>query len=134
MIFRILILILIIVPIIEIWGLLQVGKWVGAWPTIFAVIATGVIGGYLAKRQGLQILRLAQLQMQQRQIPGEAILDGICILSGGISLLTPGFFTDTLGLILLVPVTRGIVKLWLKRWFNNLIRDGKIITIRRWPS
>ena len=134
MIFRILILILIIVPIIEIWGLLQVGKWVGAWPTIFAVIATGVIGGYLAKRQGLQILRLAQLQMQQQQIPGEAILDGICILSGGISLLTPGFFTDTLGLILLVPVTRGIVKLWLKRWFNNLIRDGKIITIRRWPS
>lgn len=134
MIFRILILILIIVPIIEIWGLLQVGEWVGAWPTIFAVIATGVIGGYLAKRQGLQTLRLAQLQMQQRQIPGEALLDGICILAGGILLLTPGFFTDATGFILLMPLTRGIIKHWMKRWFNRIIRDGTIITIRRWPS
>lgn len=131
MIFRILVLILIVIPIIEIWGLLQVSEWVGAWPTVLAVIATGLIGGYLVKRQGLQTLRLAQLQMQQGRIPGEAILDGMCILAGGLMLLTPGFFTDTVGLILLIPLTRGIVKLWLKRWFDKWIRDGKIITIRR---
>lgn len=131
MIFRLLILILITVPIVEIWGLLKVGEWVGAGPTVLAVIGTGVIGGYLAKQQGLQTLRLAQLQMQQRQLPGGALLDGICILGGGILLLTPGFFTDAIGFILLLPLTRGIVKLWLKRWLQKLIREGRIITIWR---
>lgn len=131
MIFRLIVLFLIIVPIIEIWGLLQIGHWVGAWPTVLGVITTGVVGGYLAKRQGLQTLRLVQLQIEQRQVPGEAILDGICILMGGLMLLTPGFFTDVIGFLLLVPLTRGIVKLWLKRWFYHLIRNGKFITIRR---
>lgn len=132
LIFRLLVLTIIIVPIVEIWGILQVGHWVGAWPTILLIVATGVIGGYLAKRQGLQTLRLVQLQIEQRQMPGEAILDGICILIGGLMLLIPGFFTDAIGFVLLLPWTRGIVKLWLKRWFNHLIRSGKFITIRRY--
>lgn len=132
LIFRLLVLTIIIVPIVEIWGILQVGHWVGAWPTVFLIVATGVIGGYLAKRQGLQTLRLVQLQIEQRQMPGEAILDGICILIGGLMLLAPGFFTDAIGFVLLLPWTRGIVKLWLKRWFNHLIRNGKFITLRRY--
>lgn len=131
MLLRVIVLILIIVPLIEIWGLLQVGEWIGAWPTVLAVIATGVIGGTLAKWQGLQTWRLAQLQIGQRQVPGEAVLDGICILMGGIMLLTPGFFTDFMGLLLLLPWTRRFVKLWLKRWFYRLVRDGRVITIRR---
>lgn len=129
---RVLIFILIVVPIIEIWALLQVGEWIGAWPTVLAVIATGIVGGYLARWQGLQTYRLAQLQMQRGELPGDALLDGICILTGGLLLLTPGFFTDSVGFVLLLPLTRGVVKLWLKRWFNRLIRDGTIITIRRW--
>lgn len=131
MIFRTIVIILIVVPVIEIWALLQVGHLIGAWPTVLVVIATGIIGGYLAKQQGLKTVRLAQLQMQRGQMPGDALLDGICILSGGILLLTPGLFTDATGFLLLIPVTRGIVKLWLRRLFDKFIRDGTIITIRR---
>ena len=131
MLLRVIVIVLIIVPIIEIWGLLQVGEWIGAWPTVFAVIATGVIGGMLAKWQGLQTWRLAQLQIAQRQVPAEAVLDGICIFFGGVLLMAPGFFTDATGLLLLLPWTRSIVKLWLKGWFYRLVRDGKVITIRR---
>lgn len=129
MILRLLIIVLIAVPIIEIWGLLQVSDWIGAWPTLLAVIATGVIGGYLAKQQGLRTLHLIQLQIQQRQMPGQPLLDGLCILAGGVLLLTPGFFTDALGFVLLIPVTRGIIQLGLKRFFQKHIRSGTIITI-----
>lgn len=131
MIFRLLVLILIIVPIIELWGLLQAGEWFGAWPTVLAVIATGVIGGHLARRQGLQTWKLVQLQIEQRQVPGEALLDGICILFGGLLLLMPGFFTDTIGFLFLIPLTRGIIKLWIKHAFYRFIRDGKFLIIRR---
>ncbi|SMO33760.1 FxsA family protein [Melghirimyces algeriensis] len=123
--FRILVLILIVVPALEIWGLVKVGEAIGAWPTALAVIATGVAGGYLARWQGLQTIRLAQVQMSNRELPGEAVLDGICILSGGLLLLTPGFFTDTIGFLLLFPYTRGMIKILLKGLLLRMV-DGRI--------
>lgn len=132
MFFRIAVISLIVIPVIEIWGILQVGKWIGPLPTILTLIATSVLGGYLAKRQGTEVIRLAQLQIGRGQLPGEAILDGACILAGGVLLLTPGFFTDIVGFFLVIPFTRGLLKLWLRNWLDKLIRDGKVITIRRY--
>lgn len=128
---RIIILLLLVVPALEIWGLITVGGWIGPWPTVLLVIATGVVGGYLAKWQGLQALRLAQIQLRNNDLPGEAILDGICILCGGLLLLAPGFFTDVAGLVLLIPFTRGMMKHIIKKNLTRMMQSGTIVWISR---
>lgn len=124
--FRILILILIAVPALEIWGFVTAGKIIGSWPTILLVIITGVAGGYLARWQGMQTLHLARIQLSRGELPGDALLDGVCILAGGLLLLAPGFFTDILGLLLLIPYTRGMVRLLLKRKLAQWMEEGRI--------
>jgi len=129
--FRIITLLLILIPLLEIWGLIQMGQWIGPLPTVLAVIVTAIIGGTLARRQGLEVYRLAMLQLNRGDLPGDTILDGVCILAGGFMLLTPGFFTDLIGFPLLIPYTRGIVKLFIKRWLERMIREGRIVWISR---
>ncbi|PWA11116.1 membrane protein FxsA [Pueribacillus theae] len=124
--FRIVLALIILVPAIEITVLIWTGSKIGVGWTLFIILATGILGAWLAKRQGLQVLHLAQVQIQNRDMPTEAILDGICVLAGGVFLLTPGFVTDIAGLFLLIPYTRAIVKLWLKKWIGHLIRRGNI--------
>lgn len=124
--FRLLLALIIIIPAVEIGVLLWVGSYIGAGWTFALIIGTGIFGAWLAKKQGAQVLHLAQVQIQNRDIPSEAILDGICVLAGAIFLLTPGFVTDFVGLILLLPYTRAMIKLLLQRWISQLIQRGKI--------
>lgn len=123
---RFLILFIIVVPAAEIAMLMLSGQVIGVWPTILLILSTGVIGTFLAKKQGLATLYQVQRQLQSGQVPGEALLDGICILVGGTLLLTPGFITDILGLLLLFPAPRLIFKNLMKKWFRNWIHKGKI--------
>ncbi len=129
--FRLLLLLIIVVPALEIAVLILAGNLIGVWQTIFIIIATGVLGAWLAKKEGLQTLRLAQLQTQQGQLPSGVLLDGICILVGGVVLLTPGFITDTIGFFLLIPKTRTIAKALLLKIFNNMIKNGNFIIMNR---
>ncbi|MGP4078266.1 FxsA family protein [Pseudalkalibacillus sp. R45] len=130
--FRILILLLIIVPAMEIGILIWSGNTIGVPITILLIIATGIIGAWLAKKEGMQTLRLAQIQLQNAQIPNDVILDGICILVGGSLLLTPGFITDTVGFLLLIPYTRTFVKIGMRRFIQKKIDSGQFtFTIRR---
>lgn len=122
---------IILIPVIELWGLITVGQWIGAWPTVLLVIATGVLGGYLARREGWQTYRLAQMQLQKGELPGEALLDGAAILAGAILLITPGFFSDVIGFFLLFPYTRAIIRLLLKKWIQQKLARGHW-RIRRW--
>ncbi len=131
MMFRLLLLLIIIVPAIEITFLILAGKTIGILPTFLLIILTGIMGAWLAKKEGLQVLRLAQLQTQQGQIPSGAILDGICILAGGIFLLAPGFVTDTVGFLLLIPPTRAIAKGFLVTIFTKMIKNGRFIILSR---
>lgn len=110
--------------------LLFSGKTIGVWPTLIFIILTGVIGAYLAKREGLQTIRRAQEQLRYGQIPGEAVLDGICILIGGTFLLTPGFITDLVGFLMLFPPTRKLFKFFMKNSFRKWIDKGKIKIIK----
>lgn len=128
---RLLIILLIIVPALEIGILVFSGNTIGVVPTILLIIATGVLGAWFAKSQGLKALTEAQAQMARGQLPGESILDGLCILVGGILLLTPGFITDMTGIILLLPSTRVIIKIWLKRWLERKLQTGQFYFIRR---
>lgn len=126
MMFRILIVLFIVIPAIELWGLIAVGKVIGPWWTVALVILTGVVGAWLAKQQGLQVFRLVQLQLSRGQMPTETLIDGVLVLIGGILLMTPGFFSDAIGLILLIPYTRMIIRHLLKLWLWRLVSSGRI--------
>ena len=95
-----------LIPIIEIYLLIQVGEVIGAGWTILLVVLTAVIGVWLLRIQGLSTLMRAQQRMRENQLPAREILEGIALVVAGAFLLTPGFFTDTLGFLLLFPPTR----------------------------
>ncbi|MGZ0052445.1 FxsA family protein [Brevibacillus gelatini] len=111
---------------LELWGLITVGSLIGGWNTVFLVILTGLLGAWLAKQQGVQVFRLLQFQLARGQMPTEAIIDGVLILIGGILLLLPGFVSDVIGLIFLIPYTRMILRHLLKQWLWYLISSGRI--------
>ncbi|MFJ5716733.1 FxsA family protein [Neobacillus sp. NPDC093127] len=127
---RYLFILIIAIPAAEIGLLLFSGKTIGVWPTLLLIILTGVIGAYLAKREGLQTIRKAQAQLQNGQIPGEAVLDGICILAGGILLLLPGFITDISGFLMLFPPTRRVFKFFMINSLRKRIQRGNIKIIK----
>ena len=127
---RYLIILIIAIPAAEIGFLLFSGKTIGFWPTLLLIILTGVMGAYLAKREGLQTIRKAQEQLRNGQIPGEAVLDGICILIGGILLLTPGFITDIGGFFMLFPPTRRVIKFFMMNSLRKKIQKGNIKIIK----
>ena len=127
---RYILLLIIIIPAAEISVFLLSGNIIGIWPTIAIIFLTGIIGAYLAKKQGLETLRKAQELMRYGQMPREAILDGICILFGGILLLTPGFISDIIGLLMLMPPTKPIFKRLILKGFRKWI-DRNTITIIR---
>ncbi len=98
-----------IVPFIEIWLLIKVGSVIGAIPTIFFVVFTSILGAYLLRQQGMATIRRFQQSVQGGQLPAKELLEGVILLMGGALLMTPGFFTDILGLICLLPFTRPLV-------------------------
>ena len=124
--FRVIVLLMIGIPALEIWGLVNAANIIGGFNTVLAVILTGVVGAYLAKREGLRTWMQAQQDLSTGYIPGKAILDGISIFAGGLLLLTPGFFTDATGFLLIMPVTRNIFQIYIKKWLEKKIRNGDI--------
>ncbi|MCK6258031.1 membrane protein FxsA [Fictibacillus sp. WQ 8-8] len=123
--FRILFVLLLIIPAAEIGILVWVGNLIGPIPTVALIIFTGLLGAWLAKREGLNALRNAQSQLQNGQVPGTVLIDGICILAGGVFLFTPGFISDIFGFLLLFPPTRSIAKVQLLRYFQRKIKSGQ---------
>lgn len=115
-----------IVPIVELYVLIEVGSLIGTIPTIGLIFLTGVAGAYLARLQGFTLLKRIQSEMNQGRVPHGEMLDGAMILIGGILLLTPGFCTDLLGFSLLVPLTRNFHKGWLVRWLEKMMASGQI--------
>jgi len=130
-VFRILLALIIVVPALEIWLLISIGQYIGPWLTIILIILTGVLGAWLAKYQGLEALRNAQQKMSYGQMPGDVIIDGLCILVGGVLLLTPGFISDSIGFFLLIPATRNLVKPFIIRGIRNRMDKGQFTIINR---
>ncbi|MGE7661673.1 FxsA family protein [Peribacillus sp. NPDC097197] len=121
---------IIAMPIIEIIVLLLSGNLIGFWPTLFLIVATGLIGAYLAKSQGMEIWKKAQGQVRQGMMPGNEIVDGICIFIGSALLLSPGLISDILGLILVFPPTRNLLKPIVIRIMMNRMNKGKVTIIQ----
>ncbi len=116
-------LIFLIVPLVEIYILIQVGQIIGAGWTIFLVVSTAVIGIQLLKHQGLSTLLRAQQKLSSGEMPAQELLEGFALVIAGAFLLTPGFFTDTFGFLLLIPPSRH----WLiGKLQARLMKSGKV--------
>lgn len=123
--FRLLALIFLIVPLIEIYLLLIVGSIIGPLPTIALVVFTAVLGAWLLRIEGLATWYRLQQCLAQGKIPALEIVEGPILLVGGALLLTPGFFTDFLGLLCLLPATRRrIARYLLNKWLIQQVSGG----------
>jgi UPF0716 protein FxsA len=108
-------LLFLIVPFVELYLLLQVGQSIGVLNTIVVLAAVSALGAWLVKREGLAVLRRAQQRVEAGQTPGRELVDGVLILFAGALLLTPGFLTDILGVVLLFPPTRAAFRAYAVR-------------------
>lgn len=107
--FQILLLAFLVIPVIEIYLLIQVGSMIGAGWTIFFVIATAILGAGLLRQQGLSTWTRLNQSMAQGQLPPTILVEGLLLLLSGAFLLTPGFFTDTIGFLFLTPFIRKYI-------------------------
>ncbi len=124
--FQRLLLLFLIVPVVELAVLIQLGRWVGLWPTLGLIAATGILGAALASREGLRAWQAFQVELHEGRLPGRAILDGLSIFTGGALLLTPGLLTDLFGFALVArPTRRWLQDHVIKRVGRGLIRGGE---------
>lgn len=103
------------VPFAEIYVLLQVGGAIGVVNTLVLLVVISVVGAWLAKREGLGVLRRMQRSIDSGRVPGTELVDGFLILLAGALMLTPGFLTDILAILLLLPPVRAVVRRELRR-------------------
>ena len=118
------------VPVMELYILIEASSMIGIGATVGLIMLTGVAGAWLARSQGLEILRRIQQETANGQMPAQTMIDGTLILVGGLLLLTPGFFTDALGFSFLVPITRELWRKGLSAWLEKQVRQGSV-TIHR---
>lgn len=121
-----LLLIFIGVPILELILLFKVGQIIGIGYTIVMIVVTGFVGVLLAKQQGFIVVKQLQNTLSYGQMPGDAILDGIFVFAGGLVLLAPGFITDTIGFLFLLPSSRRIFKEYLKNLLKQYLSTGHV--------
>ena len=117
-----LLILFITVPLIELYLFFKIGSRIGLPATLSIIIITGFLGAWLTKVQGLRTLARFQHATAQGRMPHEEVLDGLMILVAGAVLLTPGFLTDTVGFLLLVPAIRAIVRHALARYIKNHVQ------------
>lgn len=132
MLFR-LILLFTITPIVELFLLLELSKITSVWTTIGIVLVTGIVGASLAKNQGRLIITKIRVELNEGRMPGDQLINGLCVLIGGALLLTPGIVTDILGFSLVIPGTREIFKGVVKKILSKRLQNGSIdIHYRKW--
>ncbi|MCB9992571.1 MAG: FxsA family protein [Hyphomicrobiaceae bacterium] len=106
---RLLFLTFLIVPVIEIGLFILLGQTIGLWPTLLGIVATALIGSAIIRAQGVSLLFEIRAATEAGQLPARQIADGMMLAIAGALLLTPGYFTDTMGFLLLVPQIRGFI-------------------------
>jgi len=115
-----------LVPIVEIYILIQLGGMIGALETILLVIGTGFWGAYLARREGIRVWGNIQFEMKNGKLPGDELLDGFLIFIAGVVLITPGLLTDISGFLLLIPQSRAWFKQRIKKLIQEKMRMGRM--------
>lgn len=116
---QLLFIVFLVVPLVEIWLLIEVGSVIGAIWTVILVVLTAIIGAALVRAQGLATLSRAQAQLRAGELPAVEMFEGVALIVAGALLLTPGFFTDAVGFTLLVPP--------LRRWLIRTVMQRRFI-------
>lgn len=115
-----------LIPVAEIYLIIKLGGFLGAFNTVAIIILTGFAGAALARMQGLETMLRVRHSLQQGLVPAEEMVDALLIFIAGIVLLTPGFITDAAGLLLLFTPSRFYIKRFLRRKFDQWNKDGRI--------
>ncbi len=116
----------ILLPAVELALLIQVDKLIGFWPTIGLILATGFIGGLLARREGLSVWRRLNQRLGEGGLPGKEMLDGVIILLAGALLITPGVLTDVFGFLGLLPPSRALIRKIVQKRIQRAVKGGTI--------
>jgi len=120
------------VPLLEIYVLIQIGQVIGAWWTILLLILSSVIGTWLVRREGGRAWQALTTALQTGRMPHRELADGALILIGGTLMLTPGFVSDAVGVLLILPVTRPVARGLLARAVaRRLLASGAAPDVRR---
>ncbi len=102
------------VPLVELYAMIQIGGEIGAFPTVFLVVFTVLLGGLLVRMQGLSTLMRVRATMARGEVPAIEMFEGVALILAGVLLLLPGFITDAVGFLLLIPpLRRWLVRHWL---------------------
>jgi UPF0716 protein FxsA len=120
-------LLFVVVPVVEIYVLIQVGQVIGAWWTVLLLIADGVLGSYLVKHQGGRAWTALRQALDEHRVPARELADGALILVGGTLLLTPGFVTDVFGLFCVLPFTRPFARRLLTGFLSRKFLASPLI-------
>ena len=112
-----------LIPVIELSLLIKIGSYIGILNTAVIVIITAVIGAYMVRMEGMGVMYRIQKNMHEGMFPGEELINGAMILVAGALLLTPGFFTDIIGFLMVIPVSRtyisGLIKKYIEKKMSN---------------
>jgi len=111
-------------PLVELYVIIQVAHVIGAWQAIALLVAESLFGAWLMKRQGRAVLLRIQSQLQDYQLPTKELVDGALILLAGALMIAPGFITDFIGFLLLLPPTRAIARVLVMRHFKGRLGRG----------
>ncbi len=123
----------IVVPLVELYLLVGIGRELGLAPTLGYLLMMALLGASLARREGLRVMRSWQAAATEGRVPEEGILSGALVLIGGLLLIVPGVITDVLGLFLLIPPTRRWVAARLRRALERRMQAGSVrVTTFRW--
>ncbi|MFL6136794.1 MAG: FxsA family protein [Frankiaceae bacterium] len=130
----VLLLAFLVVPIAEIYVILQIGHAIGGWQTLGLLIAWSALGAWLVRREGRRAWDALRSAAADGRLPGREVADGALVLAGGVLLLTPGFITDAVGLLLVLPFTRPLARRavvgWAARRARRAVGPGAPIRVR----
>jgi len=127
-------LVFVVLPVLEIYVLIQIGQVIGAWWTVLLLIADGVFGSWLMKREGGRTWQALRETLENRRMPARELADAALILVGGTLLLTPGFVSDIFGLFCVLPFTRPLARRGLTRFVTRKLLDGAGTRTRQRPG
>jgi UPF0716 protein FxsA len=125
-------LLFLIVPVIEIYLIIKVGSVIGGLATVATLLCISLLGAYLVRDQGVRIVMQIREELSRGRLPAAQMLDGALVFIGSVLLMTPGFFTDFIGIFFLIPATRRVIKMWLGLWLQSRLSKGGFLVKRRY--
>jgi len=115
----------VLVPAIELALLIEIGSRIGTFTTLAIIVVTGVLGAALARHEGFGVLRTVQERLARGELPADPLVEGALILAAGALLMTPGFLTDAIGFLCLIPPTRAVIRKLVWHQLRGMIASGR---------